>query len=83
MCCELQSLKSRAHGSKLGRWFSWNDSCHFNFPDLAAAKMVLEDYLEGSGVKDPEENAVASDDLRAIAKANFFLQEVGCPWPTG
>ena len=68
-CCTLSSFSERTLVSKLGRWFSWNDTCHKALPEFTAGKMVLEDYLEGIGVKDPDESAIAFDDLKKNARA--------------
>ena len=66
---ELPTFRGRPTRSKLGRWFSWNQSAKENLPDYFAAKMVIEDYLFGkiAGVpsQDPDETCVAFDDLKA------------------
>ena len=66
--CQLPSFLSRDVVSKMGRWFSWNEACHAKLRDFTATKMLLEDYIDGSNVPDPDENACAFDDLKKAAK---------------
>ena len=72
VCCDLPNIRQRLVVSKLGRWFSWNSACHENILYFSAFKMILEDHLAGSGVSrvvDPDDAAVAFDDIKAAVAA--------------
>ncbi len=48
----LPSFHQKLGFPKMGRWFSWNDSCHAQMPEFYATKMLLEHHL--NNVKDPD-----------------------------
>ena len=65
----LVSIRGHPEDCKLGRWFSWNSCAHAYLPEFSAVKMVLGDYLDGSGIQDPDTNSIPFDDLQGLAKA--------------
>ena len=60
---------------KLGRWFSWNASACKQLREFYASKMLLEAHLDHS-VPDPDEDAVAFDNLEAAAQARTPREEL-------
>ena len=59
----LSSWVQHLETPKLGRWFSWNQSADQQLPEFWASQMVLE-WQFGTQVADPNDSAVAFDDLK-------------------
>ena len=72
--CDLTSLRLRGNQSKLGRWFSWNQSAYSFLDDFSAWKMVLEDCV--AAVKDPDDDDIGFSDLKKAAKATTPLESL-------
>ena len=71
----LKSWVQHLETPKLGRWFSWNQSADQQLPEFWASKMVLEWHF-GIQLADPDDSAVAFDDLKragAVRQANEQL----------
>jgi hypothetical protein len=64
----MTSFNQAGGETKLGRWFSWNASASKQLREFYASKMLLEALLDHS-VPDPDEDAVAFDNLEAAAQA--------------
>ena len=63
----LPSFHQKLGFPKMGRWFSWNDSCHAQMPEFYATKMLLEHHLDN--VEDPDLADVNTFDIDRAALA--------------
>ena len=64
---DLPSFHHKLGFPKMGRWFSWNDSCHDQMPEFHATKMLLEHHL--GNATDPDLDVTNTFDIDRAALA--------------